>query len=176
MDPRRFNPIIDLQAETKVKEYQVQLNLSGSMDKLRVQLSSDPPLEDPDIISLLTLGRTSAGLKGHEAAVTTGEAASFVTGQIQDAVESRMKKITGLDRFQIDPYLTSSGVSTGPRLTVGKSLLSDQLYLTYSSNLGTSEDQFVRLEYVVNKNLSIVGEKDEQGNLGADVKVRFEFK
>ena len=87
-----------------------------------------------------------------------------------------MKKISGLDRFQIDPYLTSSGASTGPRLTIGKSLLSERFYVTYSSNLGTSEDQFIRLEYIFNKNLSVVGEKDEQGNLGADIKYRLEFK
>ena len=176
VDPRRINPMVDLQAETKVKEYLISLSLSGTVDKIKVTLSSDPPLEDEDIISLLTLGRTSEGLKGHEAVVTTGEATSFVTGQIQDAVESRLRKITGFDRFQIDPYMTSSGSSSGPRLTVGKSLFSDKLYLTYSSNLGTSEDQFVRLEYIFNKNYSAVAERDELGHYGADFKFRFEFK
>jgi translocation and assembly module TamB len=176
VDPRRINPMVDLQAETKVKEYLISLSLSGTVDKIKVALSSDPPLEDEDIISLLTLGRTSEGLKGHEAVVTTGEATSFVTGQIQDAVESRLRKITGFDRFQIDPYMTSSGSSSGPRLTVGKSLFSDKLYLTYSSNLGTSEDQFVRLEYIFNKNFSAVAERDELGHYGADLKFRFEFK
>ena len=175
-DPRKFNPIIDLQAETKVREYDIQLNLTGNLDRIKVSLFSDPPLEDADIITLLTVGRTSEGIKGHESALTTGEAASFVTGQIQDAVEGRMRKITGFDRFQIDPYLTSSGVSTGPRLTVGKSILSDKLMITYSTNPGTSVDQFVRLEYTFNKNLSLVGERDELGRVGGDIKFRFEFK
>jgi translocation and assembly module TamB len=176
VDPRRINPMVDLQAETKVKEYLISLSVSGTVDKVQVALSSDPPLEDEDILSLLTLGRTSEGLKGHEAVITTGEATSFVTGQIQDAVESRLRKITGFDRFQIDPYLASSGASSGPRLTIGKSLFSDKLYITYSSNLGTSEDQFVRLEYIFNKNFSAVAERDELGHVGADFKFRFEFK
>ena len=154
----------------------IQLTLSGSLDRITVTLLSDPPLEEADIITLLTLGRTTEGLAGHETAITTGEAASFVTGQIQDAVEERVRKLTGFDRFQIDPYLTSTGVSSGPRLTVGKSLFSEKLYITYSSNLGTSEDQFIRLEYLLNKNLSLVGERDEQGRFGGDIKFRFNFR
>ena len=175
-DPNKLNPVIDLQGETRVREYLIQLTVSGTLDRLKVNLLSDPPLEDVDIITLLTVGRTSEGLKGREAAITTGEAAGFVTGQIQDAVEERVRKITGFDRFQIDPYLTSTGASSGPRLTVGKSLFSDKLYITFSSNVGTSEDQFVRVEYVFNKNLSVVGERDELGHVGGDLKFRFEFK
>ncbi len=175
-DPTRLNPIIDLQAETHVREYTIQMTVSGTLDRLSVSLLSDPPLEEADIITLLTLGRTSEGLTGHEAAITTGEAASFVTGQIQDAVEERVRRLTGFDRFQIDPYLTSTGASSGPRLTVGKSLFSDKLYITYSSNLGTSEDQFIRLEYIINRNLSLVGERDELGRFGGDIKLRFNFR
>lgn len=175
-DPTRLNPIIDLQAETQVREYTIQMTVSGTLDRLSVSLLSDPPLEEADIIALLTLGRTAEGLTGHEAAITTGEAASFVTGQIQDAVEERVRRLTGFDRFQIDPYLTSTGASSGPRLTVGKSLFSEKLYITYSSNLGTSEDQFIKLEYIISKNLSLVGERDELGRFGGDIKLRFNFR
>ncbi|MHB8173717.1 MAG: translocation/assembly module TamB domain-containing protein, partial [Nitrospirota bacterium] len=175
-DPKKFNPLIDLTAETRVKDYTITLTLTGTLDRVKVDLVSDPPLEEGDVITLLALGRTSDELKGHEAAITTGEAAGFVTGQIQDAVESRVKMITGFDRFQIDPYMTSSGMSSGPRLTVGKSLFSDKLYLTYSSNIGTTDDQYVKLEYIFNKNLSLVGERDELGHYGGDLKFRFEFK
>lgn len=175
-DPKKFNPLIDLQAETKVQDYTITLILTGTLDRVTVNLTSDPPLEEADVITLLTEGRTSEGLKGHESAITTGEAAGLVTGQIQDAVESRVKTITGFDRFQIDPYMTSTGVSSGPRLTVGKSLFSEKLYLTYSSNVGTSEDQYVKLEYIFNNNLSLIGERDELGHYGGDLQFRFEFK
>ena len=175
-DPNKFNPLIDLTAETMVKDYTITMTLTGTIERVNVDLVSDPPLEEGDIITLLALGRTSDELKGHEAAITTGEAAGFVTGQIQDAVESRVKMITGFDRFQIDPYMTSSGASSGPRLTVGKSLFSDKFYLTYSSNVGTTEDQYVKLEYIFNRNLSLVGERDELGHYGGDLKFRFEFK
>jgi autotransporter translocation and assembly factor TamB len=175
-NPKKFNPLIDLTAETKVQDYTITLVLTGTFDRIKVNLTSDPPLEESDVVTLLTVGRTSEGLKGHEAAITTGEAAGFVTGQIQDAVESRVKMITGFDRFQIDPYMTSTGVSSGPRLTVGKSLLSEKLYLTYSSNVGTSEDQYIKLEYMFNRNVSLVGERDELGHYGADLQYRFEFR
>jgi autotransporter translocation and assembly factor TamB len=175
-NPRKFNPLIDLTADTKVQDYTITLVLTGTLDRVKVNLTSDPPLEESDVVTLLAVGRTSEGLKGHQAAITTGEAAGFVTGQIQDAVESRVKMITGFDRFQIDPYMTSTGVSSGPRVTVGKSLFSEKLYLTYSSNVGTSEDQYIKLEYIFNKNVSLVGERDELGHYGGDLQYRFEFK
>jgi len=175
-DPTTINPIIDLQAETQVREYQIRMMLSGTMDKLDMTFSSDPPLEDRDVLALLTVGRVAEDVAGQEGLISTGEAASFVTGRLQDAVEERVMRLTGFDRFQIDPYTTSSGSSTGPRLTVGKRLFSDRLYITYSSNLGTSEDQFVRLEYIVNRNMSLVGERDELGRIGGDLKLRFEFR
>ena len=41
VDPRRINPMVDLQAETKVKDYLISLSLSGTVDKIKVSLSSD---------------------------------------------------------------------------------------------------------------------------------------
>jgi len=175
-DPTDIDPIIDIQAETQVREYQIRMMLSGTMDKLMMSFVSDPPLDDRDVLALLTVGRVAEDVAGQEGLISTGEAASLVTGQIQDAVEERVMRLTGFDRFQIDPYTAGSESSAGPRLTIGKRLFSDRLYITYSSNLGSSEDQFVRLEYIFNRNLSVVGERDELGRFGGDLKLRMEFR
>jgi autotransporter translocation and assembly factor TamB len=64
-----------------------------------------------------------------------------------------------------------------PRVTVGKELVQDKLYVTYSSNVGaTTPDQIFRIEYVLSRHFSLVGARDETGNTGADIKYRFEFK
>nr|MDA8098610.1 translocation/assembly module TamB domain-containing protein [Nitrospiraceae bacterium] len=164
------------QAETKVREYQIRLSVSGTADRAVVSFISDPPLTDSNILAMLALGKTGAELKGKEAGVGVGEATSFATGKFQDILESRARSLTGLDRFQVDPYISKSDTAV-PRVTVGKEIIQDKLMMTYSSNVGaTTPEQIFRIEYLLNKNMSLVGERNELGNVGADIKFRFEFK
>ncbi|MDH4164568.1 MAG: translocation/assembly module TamB, partial [Nitrospirota bacterium] len=172
----RINPLLDVQAETRVREYQVRLSVSGTADRSVVTFVSDPPLTDSNILALLTLGRTGEQLKGKETDVGVGEATSFMTGKFQDILESRARTLTGLDRFQVDPYISKTDVSV-PRVTVGKEVVQDKVYMTYSSNVGaTTPEQLFRIEYILNRNMSLVGERNETGNIGADLKFRFEFR
>ncbi len=175
-DPGRINPTLDVQAETRVREYQIRLGVSGTADRATVTFVSDPALTDSNILALLTLGKKGEELKGKESSVGFGEATSFATGKFQDILESRARSLTGLDRFQVDPYLSKTDVAV-PRVTVGKAVVQDKLFMTYSSNVGASTPESVfRIEYVLNKNISLIGERNEVGNLGADVKFRFEFR
>lgn len=175
-DPNRINPMLDVQAETRVREYQIRLSVSGAADRAFVSFVSDPPLTDANILALLTIGRKSEELKGKEAGVGVGEAASFMTGKFQDLLESRARSLTGLDRFQVDPYISKTDVSV-PRVTVGKEIVRDKVFMTYSSNVGAATpEQLFRIEYFLNRSVSLVGERNETGNIGADLKFRFEFR
>jgi translocation and assembly module TamB len=176
VDPSRLNPVLDIQAEIQIREYLVRLAVAGTADRAVVTLLSDPSLPDSDILTLLALGKTGNELKGKEAGVGMSEAASFATGQFQDIFESQARSLTGLDRFQVDPYV-SKGDTSVPRVTLGKEIVQDKLYLTYSSNVGaTTPEQIFRIEYILNRHFSLVGERNELGNTGADIKYRFEFK
>jgi translocation and assembly module TamB len=175
VDPNRINPVLDIQAESRVREYIIRLAVSGAADRATVTFISDPPLSEMDVMSMLALGKTSADLKGKGTEVGMSEAASLATGQFQDIFEQRARSLTGLDRFQVDPYLSKD--TSVPRVTVGKELVQDKLYFTYSSNVGTTTpDTVFRIEYVLDKHFSLVGEQNELGTIGGDVKFRFEFK
>ena len=177
VDPSRLNPTLDIQAETRVREYHIRLALSGTAERSTLSFISDPPLSDVDILSLLALGKTGPELAGKESGVGMSEAASFATGQFQDIFERRARSLTGLDRFQVDPYVSKGNETSVPRITVGKEIIQDKLFVTVSSNVGaTAPEQAYRIEYILDKHLSLVGERNEIGNIGADVKFRFEFK
>ncbi len=176
IDPNRMNPVLDSQAETQVREYQIRIAVTGTADRAAVTYISDPPLADTDILSLLALGKKGAELKGKETNIGVGDAASFATGQFQDIFERRARSLTGLDRFQVDPYVSKSDTSV-PRVTVGKELVQNKLYVTYSSNVGASiPEQIFRIEYLLDKHFSLIGERNDLGNTGADIKYRFEFR
>jgi translocation and assembly module TamB len=159
-----------------VKGYKIKMNLEGQLDRFNMSLTSDPPLKEMDILALLTVGQTGSSVKGLEAGIGAGEATSFVTGKMQDVFEERLRSITGLDRFQVDPHVSKSTGTVEPRVTVSKRLLGDKVYVTYTTAVGTLEEQIIKLEYFVSRNISLVGERDERGITGADIRFRFEFK
>ncbi|PKL52152.1 MAG: hypothetical protein CVV37_02680 [Nitrospira bacterium HGW-Nitrospira-1] len=175
-DPKRINPIIEIASETTVKGYKIKMNLEGQLDHFNMSLSSDPPLKEMDILALLTVGQTSGELKGLEGGIGAGEATSFVTGKLQDLMEERLRTITGLDRFQIDPYISKSTGAVEPRVTVSKKLLGEKMFVTYTTSVGSIEEQIIKLEYFMGKNISLIGVRDERGILGGDIRFRFEFK
>jgi translocation and assembly module TamB len=175
-DPQRIKPVINLTAETIVNGYNIRLNLEGQIDHFNLSLSSDPHLEETDILSLLTVGQVGKQLKGLEGGIGAGEATSFLTGKAQDVVEERLRTLTGLDRFQVEPYVSKTTGTIGPRVSVSKRLVGNKLFVTYTTLLGSTEEQILRLEYILDKNVSLIGLRDEKGSVGGDVKFRFEFK
>ncbi|MFA4829908.1 MAG: translocation/assembly module TamB domain-containing protein, partial [Thermodesulfovibrionales bacterium] len=175
-DPNRINPVMEIVAQTIVKGYNIKLSLEGQFEHFTLSLISDPPLEETDILSLLTVGQIGRELKGLEGGIGAGEAASFLTGKVQDVFEDRVRNITGLDRVQVDPYISKSTGTVGPRVTVSKRLLGDRLFVTYVSSIGSTEEQVLRLEYILGKNVSLLGVRDERGSLGTDIKFRFEYR
>jgi translocation and assembly module TamB len=184
-DPNRIKPVVNLTAETNVKGYNIRLNLEGQTDRFNLALSSDPHLEEVDILSLLTVGQLGKQLKGLEGGIGAGAATSFITGKAQDVIEERVRTLTGLDRFQVEPYVSNvpstSSVSkttstVQPRVTVSERLIGDKLYVTYTTSLSSTEEQILKVEYLLNKNISLVGVRDERGIIGGDIKLRFEFK
>ncbi len=175
-DPNRIKPVVNLTAEITVKGYNIRLSLEGQMDHFNLSLSSDPHLEESDILALLTVGQVGKQLKGLEGGIGAGEATSFITGKVQDVIEERLRSITGLDRFQVEPYVSNKTGTVGPQVTVSKRLIGDKLFVTYSNPIGSTEEQIIKLEYLLEKNVSLIGIRDEKGSLGGDIKFRFEFK
>ena len=177
-DPNRLNPVMEVAAETSIQGYHIKLNIEGQIEHFNLSLSSDPPLEEMDILALLTVGKGGKELKATGGGIGATEATSFLAGELQDVFEERLKTITGFDRLQVGPYVSKTTGTVEPRVTVSKRLLGDRLYVTYSSTLGSAatEQQIFKLEYLLDKNISLVGSRDERGITGGDIKFRFEFK
>jgi uncharacterized protein involved in outer membrane biogenesis len=180
IDPERIKPILEIKATTRVRTrqtlYLINLNLVGPVDRLDLTLTSDPPLENHEILALLTFGKTPDEIAESSTEIGAGEAADLLTGEIQDVVEEQFKAITGVDRIQVDPYFSKTRAGGTPRVTVSKRLYEDRLYVTYQTTFDPAEEDVIQIEYIINNNISLVGGRDEQGEAGGDLKFRFEFR
>jgi len=174
--PDRIYPYFNVNAETRVRDYNITLILDGYVDEFDLSLVSDPHLDEVDILSLLMLGRLSGELRGMEGGISASEATAFLTGEFQQTIQERIKNLTGFDRIELEPFVSESTGSITPRLTVSKRLLGDRLYLIYSTALGDTTEQLIKIEMKVKDNISLIGERDETGGVGADIRFRVRFK
>ncbi len=175
-DTTSSSPYINIRAQSSVGGYFIWLTLEGKVDLMDLSLSSDPPLEDIEILGLLTLGGAGGNLDGLEGGIGAAEATSLLTGQVQDVVEERFTDLTGLDRVHIAPSVSRETGSVVPRVTVSKRLFGDKLFVTYSSTLGDENEQEMNIEYLLGENISLIGGQDYTGSVGGDLKFRFRFE
>ena len=175
-NPKKIEAVLDFTAEGKVRDYTIQILVQGNINDLKVIMTSSPPLSELDIASLLSVGLTSKEFVDRGVGAPAYEAASIISRE----VEGRYKDYIGFDRFHIDPYYSKATGTTEPKLTVGKDI-SDDVLVIYSRSLSGTGEQEAQMEYKLYRNISIMGGwssfgASQSGDLGADIKYRFEFR
>ena len=178
-NPVAIEPQVNLQATTHVRNYDLDVTVTGTPERLAVNYRSEPPLPKSDIIALLALGRTSEEsqqLQQQSGQVPfTDEASNLIINQaINQTVSSRMQKLFGVSRIKIDPQgLTTETNPTarGPQVTIEQQF-ANNVTLTYSTNVSQSTEQIIEGEYFITPNISAVGTRDWNGVVSFDVRVR----
>lgn len=182
-NPFRIDPVLNVEATTTIQQYEITLNFSGPASKLTLAYRSDPPLPTNDIVTLLALGQTSSEstirTSGAGGAQNTAGATALLSEAISSQVGGRLERLFGITRFRVDPGLvglgaTATNQNAGARVTVEQQITRN-LTITYESNVSSTQEQVIQVEYNVNRNVSIVALRDQNGTFGIDVKIRRRF-
>lgn len=177
----RIEPVFDLALETKVSGVTVNITFTGTMDKLKTNYSSDPPLEPSKIIALLAVGRTPSQLadSGAEAAGNStnfvGAGGSLLSQALSEQLSSKLQRFLGASRVKIDPTMTGIDNTPQARLTFEQQVSKD-VTMTYITNLNYTAEQIVRLQWDFNRNWSAIAVRDANGLFGIDFQYRRRFK
>ena len=175
VDPTKVQPFIELTAETRVRSYRVELRLTGTSDRFYPELSSDPPLRTVDILRLLSGASERDILIGTEEEELAGVGvASLLTERLSQELGRRAERLFGLDRFSIDPFLVGQIANPTARVSLGKQITRD-LSINYSTNLNATTEAIILIEYTPEGNMSWILSRDEEGDVGIDVKFRKSF-
>ncbi|PYT78936.1 MAG: hypothetical protein DMG40_18285 [Acidobacteria bacterium] len=182
-NPFRLDPVLNVEATTTVEQYEISLNFNGPASKLTLAYRSDPPLPTADIITLLALGQTTAESAANRGAGTSPSGTANASAVLSEAVNTKLsgpvERLFGITRFRVDPGLTELG-STGSeqnpaaRVTVEQQIARN-LTITYVSNVSSTQEQVIQVEYNVDRNVSIVGLRDQNGTFGIDIKIKKRF-
>jgi translocation and assembly module TamB len=175
-NPYKTEPMLEIESEVQIRRWMVYLAISGPPDGLSFRLTSDPPEEDGDILSLLLVGRTTQELVEAEGG-TNQSPAQMLAGLIATTFGEDIKKTTGLDILEVETQgQEEEQVSDTTRVTIGKEL-SRRMTVKYAVESKEGEmSQRAIAEYKLFGNILLSGFEDSRGMFGGELLFRLEFR
>ncbi len=170
-------------------EYDVNLLVQGRGKKPQITLTSQPPLSQPDIVSLLALGMTRTSMDREGSGKVAGGNTSTALGAavLQKPIGKELKSRFGVD-LKVSSSQPSADTASVPKVTLSKQL-SNKLGASASRTIGgTQQTSNVKLEYKVDRRTSVIGtwegreedlqqQKDVNKSIfGVDLEYRINFK
>jgi len=171
-DPTGIDPMLDFQARAGIREYEVWLSLTGTVDRLVPTVSSDPPLNPAEIYSLMALGQVGRSDPGGAVGLTL--ASTLLTRRMNEVLGSRDQWLLPVDQIRVDPFIESGTGDPSARVTVVKQL-SPSVTVTLQSDLSGAKDQIISARWYLGSGLFIEASHDSSnsdGSYGIDFKMR----
>jgi translocation and assembly module TamB len=178
-NPVIIQPIIDIDATTRVEEYDVTIGLHGNLSNLTPTFRSEPPLAQADVISLLALGRTQeeqALISQQEQSIASDSTTNaLLGGALNAAVGSRVQKLFGGGSVKIDPTYVGSIGSSSARITVTQNI-SKNVQVTYATNVNATAQQLIQAQVDITQSVSVLAVRDEAGVFSMVLKVHKRYR
>ena len=178
-NPVRIDPIIDLDATAQVENYDITVGLHGTATNLKPTYRSEPPLSETDVFALLALGRTQEEAQLYQERQaqqgTDPTTSALLGGALNATVSNRVEKLFGVGSVKIDPAFVGTLGNSSARITVQQQL-SRQITATFATNVNTSAEQLISVQYDLNHDNSIVVTRDESGVFSIVYKLRRRYR
>ena len=135
-----FEPRVEIEAESKIRQYIVIVRIDGPASKPRLELESEPPLPQQEILSLLSTGSLSGEIGANNTAIATRAAVLVVKGWYKKIFKKEFP-LGGnedgdslMDRFEVD--FGAVDPKTGRNETTAQLRVTERLYFIGDLELG----------------------------------------
>ncbi len=174
-NPVRLEPIVDLDATARVRDYDLTIGLHGPANNLQPTYRSEPPLSEADIFALLALGRTQEQAQIYQQqeaqAGQNSTTNSLLYGALNATVSNRVSKLFGGGSVRVDPSFVGTMGNAAARITVEQSVAKN-VTLTYATNVNATAEQLIQVQWDLTRNVSLVAVRDETGVFSLVFKIR----
>ncbi len=166
-----INPIVNVQAETRISDVTIIIRLTGTFEQINLILDSEPAMDRSAIISYLIFGRGPDDLSEKES-FQAGEAALSYTGQIAaDHLRDIIGDTLGNDYQSIS---TGSGGLQQGSLTMGKYVL-PRVFVTFRQGFDETVSQKLEVTYEINKYFDLETQLDNEKTSAVDLIWKYDF-
>ena len=174
-NPFRVEPVVNFELETRVRDVDITLTLSGPTSGLNLSYRSDPPLRFDELVTLIAAGRsptTDPVLAAQETVdrhpfLQTG-ANVILSNVLTRPGSQRLQRFFGVSRLKVDPQIGGAEANPSARISTEQQITKD-LTFTYSYDLSSAQQQVIRVEWAPTRQWSFIVTRDENGLVGADV-------
>ena len=138
-----FDPALDIRARRIIQAVEARVNVRGTLKQPEIVLSSVPPLEQADILSLIVFNQPINQLGEGQQISLSQRAQALAAGAVAGQLAMSIGRALNLDTFEIDVAPDGGG---GPALTIGQQLGQD-LYVKVEQGVGEQGSTNFILEY-----------------------------
>ena len=161
-------PEISAMAETKLPDLIARIEITGSVSKPTLTVTSDPPLPQEDVLAQILFGKTSGQLTALQAAQLVQTAATLSGKAGGPGIVDKVRGAIGLDVLSVE---SGEGAGAGASLKAGNYLTED-VFLSVSQ--GTQPgSQKVGVEVQVTPNVTV--ESNVSGNADSNIGVNWKW-
>jgi translocation and assembly module TamB len=147
-----LNPDLYVGVTREISGVQTRVGIIGPLRQPELRLSSTPPLDESDILSLIVFNTSTNQLSAaqqQELVVRAGTlAAGFLAAPIVQAIQSDL----GLDILELEP--ATGDIGGGPRVTVGEEI-APGLVARFSRTFGQEPYDEATIEYYLSRLLRL---------------------
>jgi translocation and assembly module TamB len=147
-----LNPTLQITATRDISGVTAQVNLAGTVRSPELTLSSQPPLDEADVLSLIVFNQPVNTLGQNERVRLAERAGALAAGYVTAPLADSIADALDLDLFEIRTMGESGG---GPSLSVGQQL-GGRLYVGFQQDFGASDVSQLSFEYRLTELLRLV--------------------
>jgi translocation and assembly module TamB len=129
-----------------------RVTISGPLRQPELRLSSNPPLDSSDILSLIVFNTSPNQLSATQQQELAVRAGALAAGFIATPVINALQNELGLDVLSVEP--SGDLISTGPKVTVGEEL-APGLVARFSRQFGSEPYDEATIEYYLSRILRL---------------------
>jgi len=175
VNPFRIEPLLFFEFETRIRDVDIALTLSGPARRINLSYRSDPPLTFSDLVNLVAIGRApttdpvlAAQDRVQQQSLLQSGANTMFSEAVSSPVSPGLQRFFGVTRLKVDPGIGGPGGTASPRISTEQQITND-LTLIYTFDVSSAQQQTIRVEWAPNRTWSLIVTRDEEGLVGSDV-------
>jgi translocation and assembly module TamB len=141
------DPALDVTAQRVIEPVGVEarIHIEGTAQRPQLRFSSNPPMDESDVIALIIFNRPLSDLESGERGAIADVAGSAVGGLLVSPLTDAIGRALNLDVLEVGTTTTDTG-GTGGTVTIGRQI-DDNLFFRFRQQFGSQEVSEFILEY-----------------------------
>lgn len=164
-----INPTLNIRGMyiVEMNKMKIYIQVTGTMRHPQIKLTSNPPLDETDIISVLVTGRPLYELNQNSGVDSKEAAVMVLEGYASEEIRKRLQEKINLDVLRV----RMRGIDHAD-LTVGKAV-TKKTFVSYSQPLGAGGEQRINAEYKLTPKWSLEGYTSSVGRYVIDLLFKY---